>query len=312
VGFTRRTNTNLNEFFFRWSTEPNPKARHIIKRQINTYNSINYDFKGRIQNHFDEVTLNLNLQHSTFVQVGFNVGFERLFEEEFGFNRKESNGEGGAFYGLDPERSNYRKQIFAYSERNFSKQFYAYMFLGYALGATDYDFGAGPKYTRVSPAFLAWFADPNRSPDDEPALDPGAGNALDIDTGLTYKPINPLNLTLGYTKSRLVRKDTGRVAFDDNIWVFRGTYQFTRFTFARARIDYDSLAAAVRGQLLFGWTPNPGTSFYVGYNDDFNYNGFNTLNPRTSIFDNRFFEPGLSRNGREIFIKMSYLFRKSF
>ena len=312
VGFTRRTNTNLNEFFFRWSTEPNPKAKHIIKRQINTYNSINYDFKGRIQNHFDEVTLNLNLQHSTFVQVGFNFGFERLFEEEFGFNRKESNGEGGAFYGLDPERSNYRKQIFAYSERNFNKQLYAYMFLGYTLGATDYDFGAGPKYPRVSPAFLNWYADPNRLPDDEPALDPGSGNALDIDTGLTYKPINPLNLTLGYTKARLVRKDTGRVAFDDNIWVFRGTYQFTRFTFARARIDYDSLAASVRGQLLLGWAPNPGTSFYVGYNDDFNYSGFNTLNPRTSIFDNRFFEPGVSRNGREFFIKMSYLFRKSF
>lgn len=312
VGFTRRTNTNINELFFRWSTEPDPKAKHIVKKQIHTYNSINYDFKGRIQNHFDEVVFSLNLQHSTFFQTGINVGYERLFEEEFGFNRELSTGQGGAFYGLDPERSNYRKQIWAYSERNFNKKFYAYMFVGYALGSTDFDFGGGPKYPRVSPAFLVWYADPNRRPEDEPAVDPGSGSALDIDTGLTYKPINPLNMTLGYTKARLVRNDTGRVAFDDNIWVFRGTYQFTRFTFARARIDYDSLAAGVRGQLLLGWAPNPGTSFYVGYNDDFNYNGFNTLNPRTSIFDGRFFEPGLSRNGREFFIKMSYLFRKSF
>ena len=254
----------------------------------------------------------MNLQHSTFFQTGINYGYERIFEEEFGPKRNAQAPFCGlptrfcGFAGDDPERSTYRKQLWAYSERNFNKQVYAYIFVGYALGATDFDFGGGPKFPRVSPAALA---DPS-NPD--VLLDPGKGNALDIDTGFTYKPIDPLNLTLGYTKARLVRSDTGRVAFDDNIWVLRGTYQFTRFTFARARIDYDSLAAGVSGQLLFGWTPNPGTSFYVGYNDNFNYNGFNTLNPRTFNFDRSFFEPGLSRNGREFFIKMSYLFRKSF
>lgn len=304
VGFTRRTNTNLNELFFRWSTEPQPKAKYIIKKQLHTYNSINYDYKGRIQNYFDELVFSLNLQHSTFFQTGVNYGYERLFEEEFGFNRFLGTGEGGAFYGPDPERSTYRRQWWAYSERNFSKKVYAYMFMGYTWGATDYDFGALPKYSRVSPAALALGI--------SAPLDPGAGNAFDVDTGVTLKPINPLNLSLSYTKSRLVRNDTGRVAFDDNIWVFRGTYQFTRFTFARARIDYDSLQAGVQGQLLFGWTPNPGTAFYVGYNDDFNYNGFNSLNRYTDVFDGRFFERGLHRNSREFFIKMSYLFRRSF
>jgi hypothetical protein len=53
-----------------------------------------------------------------------------------------------------------------------------------------------------------------------------------------------------------------------------------------------------------GWTPNPGTALYVGYNDDFSYNGFN---PYT-----RLPEPGLHGNGRSFFIKASYLFRKSF
>ena len=312
VGFTRRTNTNNNELFFRWSTEPNPKAKHIIKKQVHTYNSINYDFQGRLQNHFDEVVFSLNLQGSTFFQTGINYGYERLFEEEFGPKRNARAGFCGlptrfcGFAGDDPERSTYYKSLWAFSERNFNKQFRAYMFAGYTWGATDFDFGGGPKFPRVSPAALA---DPS-NPD--VLLDPGKGNALDIDTGLTYKPTDPLSLTLGYTKSRLVRSDTGRVAFDDNIWVFRGTYQFTRFTFARARIDYDSLAASARGQLLLGWAPNPGTSFYVGYNDDVNYNGFNSLNPNTFNWDTRFFEPGLSRNGREFFIKMSYLFRKSF
>ena len=90
----------------------------------------------------------------------------------------------------------------------------------------------------------------------------------------------------------------------ENIFALRGLYQFTRFTFARARIDYDTLASNVRGQFLLGWTPNPGTSFYVGYNDDLNYSGFSPINGQI--------EPGFRRNGRTFFIKMSYLFRRSF
>jgi hypothetical protein len=304
VGFTRRTNTNLNELFFRFSSEPQPKAKYIIKKQLNNYNSINYDNKGRLQNYFNEIVLSLNLQHSTFAQSGINYGYERLFEEEFGFNRRQGTGTGGAFFGPDAERSTYRKQWWGYAERNFNKKLYAYMFLAHTWGATDFDFGALPKYSRVSPAalLLGPFA----------PTDPGAGNAFDVDTGFTYKPTNPLNISLSYVKSRLVRSDTERVAFDDNIWSLKGTYQFTRFTFARVRVDYDSLAAGVQGQALFGWTPNPGTAFYVGYNDAFNYNGFNTMNPETIVFDHRFFERGINRSSREFFIKMSYLFRKSF
>jgi hypothetical protein len=304
VGFTRRTNTNINEFFWRYNTEDNPKAKYIVRKQVNHYSSINYDYHGRLQNYFSEIVGSLNLQHQTFAQVGINYGYERIFEEEFGFRRRLSNGTGGAFFGPEAERSTYRKQIWGYTERTFNKQLYAYLFAGYIWGATDYDFGGGPKYPRVSPAAQQFgpFA----------PLDPGAANSFDLDTGFTYKPINPLNMSLGYTKARLVRADNGRVAFDDNIFVLRSTYQFTRFTFLRARIDYDSLAANVSGQVLMGWTPNPGTAFYVGYNDNFNYNGFNTLNPETFVFDQRFFEPGLARNQREFFIKFSYLFRKSF
>src|SRR5205814_208056 len=95
---------------------------------------------------------------------------------------------------------------------------------------------------------------------------------------------------------------TGRVAYDDNIFAFRSTYQFSRFLFARARVDYDTIASSIQGQFLLGWTPNPGTSFYVGYNDDLNYNGFSPFTAQL--------EPGFHRNGRTFFVKMSYLIRK--
>lgn len=54
---------------------------------------------------------------------------------------------------------------------------------------------------------------------------------------------------------------------------------------------------------LMGYTPNPGTALYVGYNDDLNRSGFNPFSGKL--------KPGFRRNGRTFFIKMSYLFRKS-
>ena len=101
-----------------------------------------------------------------------------------------------------------------------------------------------------------------------------------------------------------MRNDTHRTAFNENIISLRTTYQFTRFIFARGRVDFDSIAANAKAQFLFGYTPNPGTAFYVGYNDDLNRNGFNRFTGQL--------EPGFRRNGRTFFIKMSYLFRRSF
>jgi hypothetical protein len=111
-------------------------------------------------------------------------------------------------------------------------------------------------------------------------------------------------MSFNLVKSMLKRRDTGLTAFDVNIFTFRGTYQFTRATFARAIIDYNTLSSRLRAQLLAGWTPSPGTSFYVGYNDDLNYN---ESHPFT-----REIVPGFRRNSRTYFIKMSYLIRKSF
>jgi hypothetical protein len=41
---------------------------------------------------------------------------------------------------------------------------------------------------------------------------------------------------------------------------------------------------------------------YVGYNDDFNYNGYSPFTDQ--------FERGLRRNQRTFFVKMSYLLRR--
>ncbi|HEY9284497.1 MAG TPA: DUF5916 domain-containing protein, partial [Pyrinomonadaceae bacterium] len=307
VGFVRRTNTNNAFFAWRYSTNPNPKAV-LTEFRLQHFVNSNFDWQGRHQNADTGTNINFQFAHQTFVQIGLNYAYERLFDFEFGGP--------GSFAGADSERSTNIKTIFVFAERTFNKQFSGFAFVGTRRGIFDLDFGSEPRYPRVSPAvFAAREAEAAglcRVTEEQPVVprvclalqDPGPGAGLDIDAGITYKPTSALNASLSYTKARLTRYDTDRVAFDDNIFALRSTYQFTRFLFARARVDYDTLAANVRGQFLFGWTPNPGTAFYAGYNDDLNRNGFNPFNGQL--------EPGFRRNGRTFFVKMSYLFRRSF
>ena len=139
----------------------------------------------------------------------------------------------------------------------------------------DYDGGGGPKYSRASPAFLAYLgsdkyreyirrlylfqADPlnNSCPvfPEPPALDPGKGRQFEAGLGIQYKPLDKLQLSLDYNKSKLVRNETGRSVLDSNIFVLRSTYQFTRFVYLRARLNYESLNANLSSHILFGWTP---------------------------------------------------------
>jgi hypothetical protein len=297
VGFTRRTNSNNTIFFWRINDNPKPNNKLITKRLQNFW-STNYDFQGNLQAWNTEVATNLNFTGSLFVQFGGDVGYERLFEYEFGPARRNAApgvvGRPGTFFGDDNERSAYWHSEFVYAEKTFNKKFYGYFFLNLQQGVFDFDFGAGPKYPRVSPPALL---------DPDAPLDPGPGNSVNVEGGLNYKVTDDLATNVSYVRSRLVRRDTGLTAFDDNIVSVRATYQFTRFIFLKGRLDYDTLSYNAQSQVLFGWTPNPGTAFYVGYNDSVNYH----YNPYSGIFGG-----GLNRNGREFFIKASYLFRKSF
>ena len=308
VGFTRRTNTNRHGVFLYYNTDQKPKAT-LIRQHYHILPEINFDWQGRIQSWGHETQTELTFKNQTYAGLGVSFNYERIFEEEFGgtrlapaprcFSTEQLQANPWlrcGFAGDDSERQTMRNNIYGYGGTTPSKKYSLSFFVIHNWGAFDFDFGAGPKFPRVSPAALV---NPNAA-----ELDPGKGNQLRFEGSAAYQPTNALRLSLDYTKDRLVRRDTGLVAYDDNIFTLRGTYQFTRFTFARARIDYDTLAASVRGQFLMGWAPNPGTSFYVGYNDDANYNGFGPFTGRL--------EPGFRRNGRTFFIKMSYLIRRSF
>ncbi|HEX7313570.1 MAG TPA: DUF5916 domain-containing protein [Pyrinomonadaceae bacterium] len=289
VGFTRRTDTNTESLKIQYVSDPKPKATVISWSALN-FTQVSFDWKGRSQVVHTNSQVNFNFPRQAYLGLGYKKGYERLFEEEFGPKRTATRA--GTFLGDDSERSAKNQDFYGFVGMTPNKSFSFDVETHYLMGALDFDFGSLPRYPRVSPAALL---------DPDAPLDPGPGNEFILTSVLTYKPTETLRLSLNYTKDRLVRNDTKRVAYDVNIFQLRGTYQFSRFTFLRARVDYDTLAANLRGQFLLGWAPNPGTAFYVGYNDDVNYNGYNPFTGQ--------YEPGLRRNNRTFFLKMSYLFR---
>ncbi|HSQ24943.1 MAG TPA: DUF5916 domain-containing protein [Pyrinomonadaceae bacterium] len=315
VGFNRRVNTNHQNLFVRYNSEPHPKAKLISWRVYDDI-STNFDWSGNMQVYNNESQIQFSFPRQTYLGVGVDIGYERVFEEEFGMKRPAGSTcaqtNTCTFWGEDNERSAPNSGLYIFAGSNINKKFNFNMFANQSYGNLDFDFGAGPDYPRVSiPAVTARAAQaaglcngPLRPAVCLAPQDPGPGKFFNFNAGVTYQPSTPLNINLSFTNQRLRRYDTNLLAFVENIVSVKATYQFTRFIFARGRIDFDSLASNYRGQFLFGWTPNPGTALYIGYNDDLTRNGYSPFTGQL--------EPGLRRNGRTIFIKMSYLFRKSF
>ncbi|HYJ86570.1 MAG TPA: DUF5916 domain-containing protein [Pyrinomonadaceae bacterium] len=301
VGFIGRTNSNFNYGFLRYNSEQRPK-KTIKSYHVHNFTHIDYNWLGQMYGWETEMMFELSLPRSSWLGAFWEPAYERLLDHEFGRTREARPCNPFAvanrctFYGADNERSSNKHHLSVFGGSNYSKKI---QFNGQATsryGHFDLDFGNGRKYPRVSPAALLL--------GQNAPLDPGSGNLIQISGGITYQPTNELRTSFSLTKQRLVRHDTGLVAFDINILTGRATYQFSKATFARLILDYNTLNSRLRAQALFGYTPSPGTSFYVGYNDDMNYD---SPNPFTAEI-----VPGFRRNSRTFFVKASYLIRRSF
>lgn len=290
VGFTRRTNTHSITGGWRIGTEPKPKNT-LIGLTTRTFFNFSFDGQGRVQQARTSFNTEWNLQNELRIETGTDFEFSKIYEDEFGAKRNAA--QRGIFFGEDFRQSN-QFTVDAEIEKNFSKKISVGAGFGITTNEFDFDFGASERYPRVSPAALSGSSQ----------LDPGKGFKFSYAVGVDLQPTDPWSIEVSYEREKLKRHDTKLTAFDSNIYSLRSTYQFTRFTFARVRMDYETIDGTINSQILFGWSPNPGTAFYVGYNDNSNYRAYNE-------FLNRFDE-GFRRDGRRFFIRISYLFRRSF
>ena len=336
VGFVQRTNSNFNMASIRYNSDPDPK-KTIISYHLHSSAHVDYDWQGRMYTWENENLVELQLPQNSWVGAWWEPGYERLFDREFGATREarpcDPSGQDFnlplsqrrppcTFFGASSERASSKQHLSFYAGSNPGKKVSFNGQITQRWGHFDLDFGNGSKYPRVSPFALDLAADkaaaeaagqcaPAIPLKDRPAvctavapLDPGRGKLIQFNAGITYRPTNELSGSFSINSQQLKRYDTDRYAFKINILTLRGTYQFTKATFTRLILDYNTLDSRLRAQALFGWTPSPGTAFYAGYNDDLNYD---TLHPFT-----RQLVPGFRRNSRTLFIKMSYLIRRGF
>lgn len=142
---------------------------------------------------------------------------------------------------------------------------------------------------------------------------------------ITLQPIRQLTANNTYLLDRDHLATNGAFVYEAQTFRTKINYQFTRAFSARVIVEYDSTLAnpletsllrtkQVGTEALFTWLPHPGTAIYVGYNNDLqnldrslcnrlpggSCDPNNTEPPRAPAFLN---------DGRQIFIKASYLFR---
>jgi len=146
-----------------------------------------------------------------------------------------------------------------------------------------------------------------------------------IQAMITLQPVRQLTADNTYLLDRDHSAADKALVYESQTFRTKVNYQFTRALSARVIVEYDSTLAnpketslprtkQVGTEALFTWLPHPGTAVYVGYNNDLQNldrslcnrlpNGTcdpnNTTPPRAAAFLN---------DGRQIFIKASYLFR---
>jgi hypothetical protein len=142
---------------------------------------------------------------------------------------------------------------------------------------------------------------------------------------ISVYPIRSLTIDNTYLLDRDHETHGGQDAYESQTFRTKINYQFTTAFSARVIVEYDStlvnpLATSllrtkgVSTEALLTWLPHPGTAIYIGYNNDIQNldrslcdrvpgggcNPANLVAPRS---------PNYLNDGRQIFIKASYLLR---
>ena len=142
---------------------------------------------------------------------------------------------------------------------------------------------------------------------------------------LTLQPIRQLTADNIYLLDRDHSVADGAFVYESQTFRTKVNYQFTKAISARVIAEYDSTLAnpaetslartkQISTEALLTWLPHPGTAIYIGYNNDLQNldrglckafslgvcDSNHTIAPRSNHFLN---------DGKQIFIKASYLFR---
>jgi hypothetical protein len=154
---------------------------------------------------------------------------------------------------------------------------------------------------------------------------PSLLNADEVEALITLQPVRRLTADNTYLLDRDHSVANGAFVYENQVFRTKINYQFTRSISARVITEYDSTLAnsaetsllrtkQIGTQALFTWLPHPGTVLYIGYNNDLQNLDRSLCNRGlTGACDPTNPVPSRANNylndGKQIFVKFSYLFR---
>jgi hypothetical protein len=150
----------------------------------------------------------------------------------------------------------------------------------------------------------------------------GAPEPADGENGnvwVTVRPAGNVRVDNSYILDRVQEPDTGLNVYNNHIVRSKVNYQFNRELSLRVIAQYNAVLAnpavsslqntkAFNTDVLVSYLVHPGTALYVGYNSDMqNLDPALSRDPAGSLLRTR---NGFLNDGRQFFVKVSYLFRR--
>lgn len=136
--------------------------------------------------------------------------------------------------------------------------------------------------------------------------DPFTGKRLRLTLNARVQPSEQLTQDVGYTKERLTRSSDETRIYDLDIFFSRTTFQFNKYLFFRALIQYDNFSKMILTDLLGSFTLIPGTVIHVGYGSLHQKQYWNNIDNEWDL------NTGMGKyfqKTRSFFFKASYLYR---
>jgi hypothetical protein len=275
LGFVSRVDMRLTEQFFGYYWRPEGKLVQYFGPTVDAI--VNVNRLGDVQDWIVDANFDIGLRGQTSFSFKRNEAFE-------------------LFQGLG-----FRKHITGASV--------ATEWLKWLAVSGQYQVGAGVNYFPGSslPSFLA--------------------DSVTARFGLTLRPMPRFRVDETYIYSRLATREGSTPAgfspatpiFNNHILRSKLNYQFTKALSLRAILDYNSVlphpqlvalsrTKSLKADLLLTYLLNPGTALYIGYSDLYENLEIDPLTAAPLRILRRTGSPGHS-TGRQVFIKLSYLFR---
>lgn len=273
LGFVNRTDmrrfSNYGAYTF------HPEGKHFVAHGPRLFQMDIWDHNGVLLTHLINPSYEWDFQRQSFINIFSNLEHERLRPSDFSTlasNRDYSHVMGGAAFGTQ-----YFKWLNLFAET---------------------DWGIVTNFVpRSGPPVLAYQS---------------AGTFRGV-----VRPVKGLTIENSYIFVRLIDRDTELNIFNNHIIRSKWNYQFTRefslrvigqYTSTLANPGFTTLQSTknFNGDVLFTYLVHPGTAIYVGYNGN-----LQNLDPTLAPTPDGILRTRNSfiNDGRQVFIKLSYLFR---